>query len=360
MSLARDLSDIIENIYSSITEPDLLPETYDRIARVLNGVGAVVIPVEPDPEQVPYVSGNLLEAMEEYGRLWWHRDPGVAAARRLERPLGVYATEDLLDAETMASHPIYTDFSTRYGFRYFLSMTLAPDPGRYLIFSVQRRIATILRSHLIRSIELRYRLEYLNRLSRSVMDKLERSPNAMVILAPDGSVLFSNSAMDGFAKRGLVVRGRRLVAPRPQDQQKLDALLSACRDDLAPSQEMPQGVTTLATEDALPLVVRASRFVAHDRMEASLFRDLRDFIVVTAIDPGIGRLHQPMEELRALGLTGQEARIACRVASGQNRKVVADEMNITLETCRSYLKSVFEKLGVGSQSQLSALVSCLQ
>ncbi len=372
MSLARDLSDIIENIYSSITEPDLLPETYDRIARVLNGVGAVVIPVEPDPEQVPYVSGNLLEAMEEYGRLWWHRDPGVEAARRLERPLGVYATEDLLDAETMASHPIYTDFSTRHGFRYFLSMTLAPDPGRYLIFSVQRRIgagpvsqrerrmATILRSHLIRSIELRYRLEYLNRLSRSVMDRLERSPNAMVILAPDGSVLFSNSAMNGFAKRGLVVRGRRLVAPRPQDQQKLDALLSACRDDLAPSQEMPQGVTTLATEGALPLVVRASRFVAHDRIEASLFRDLRDFILVTAIDPGIGRLHQPMEELRALGLTGQEARIACRVASGQNPKAVADEMNITLETCRSYLKSVFEKLGVSSQSQLSALVSCLQ
>ena len=221
-------------------------------------------------------------------------------------------------------------------------------------------MATILRSHLIRSIELRYRLEYLNRLSRSVMDRLERSPNAMVILAPDGSVLFSNSAMNGFAKRGLVVRGRRLVAPRPQDQQKLDALLGACRDDLAPSQEMPRGVTTLATEGALPLVVRASRFVAHDRIEASLFRDLRDFILVTAIDPGIGRLHQPMEELRALGLTGQEARIACRVASGQNPKAVADEMNITLETCRSYLKSVFEKLGVSSQSQLSALVSCLQ
>lgn len=372
MPLVRDLSGIIENLYSSITEPDLLPETYDQIARLLGGVGAVVIPVEPDPEQAPYISGNLVEAMEEYRRLWWHRDPGVAAARALEHPLGVYATEDLLDAETMASHPIYTDFSTRHGFRYFLSMTLAPQPGLYLIFSVQRRIgagpvsprerrmATVLRSHLIRSIELRYRLEYLNRLSRSVLDKLEQSPNGMVILEPEGSVLFSNSAMDGFAARGLVVRGRRLAAPRVQDQRKLDAVLGACRDDLAASQETPRRVTTLATEDALPLVVRATRFVAHDRIEASLFRDLRDFILVTVIDPNIGRFHQPMEELRALGLTGQEARIACRVASGQNPKAVAEEMNITLETCRSYLKTVFEKLGVNSQSQLSALVSCLR
>lgn len=110
----------------------------------------------------------------------------------------------------------------------------------------------------------------------------------------------------------------------------------------------------------LPLIVRASRFVAHDTIEANLFRDLRDFILVTAIDPNISRLYQPQEELRALGLTAQEARIACRVASGRSPKAAAEEIGITLETCRSYLKAVFDKLGVTSQSQLSALVSRLQ
>ncbi len=119
-------------------------------------------------------------------------------------------------------------------------------------------------------------------------------------------------------------------------------------------------MTTLAADGELPLILRATRFVAHETIEASLFRDLRDFILVTAIDPGIGRLHQPVEELRALGLTGQEARIACRVAAGQNPRTVADEMNISLATCRSYLKAVFVKLGVGSQSQLSALISRLR
>lgn len=372
MSLAGDLSDIIENLYSSVTEPDLLPETYDRIARLLNGVGAVVIPVESDPGQVPYISGNLVAAMEEYRRLWWDRDPGVTAARALERPLGVYATEDIVDAVTMATHPIYTDFSMRHGFRNFLSMTLAPHPGLYLIFSVQRRIgagpvsarerrlAAILRSHLIRSIELRYRLEHLNRFSRAVLDRLERSPNGMAILTPEGSVLFFNDALAGFAARGLAVRDRRLVATRMQDQRKLDAVIDACRDGADVAAEASEPVTTLAADDALPLIVRAARFVAHDRTEASLFRDLRDFILVTAIDPNIGRFHQPMEELRALGLTAQEARIACRVAAGRSPRAVADEMTISLETCRGYLKAVYEKLGVSSQSQLSALVSCLR
>ena len=371
MPLAGDLSNVIENIYSSIIEPDLLPETYDGIARLLNGVGAVVIPVEPDPAQPPYTSGNLIAAMEEYRQVWWARDPAIAAARGLGQPLGVYATEDILDAATMASDPFYSDFCQRHGFRYFLSMTLAPRPGLYLIFSVQRRIgvgpvtprerrmATILRAHLMRSIELRYRLEYLNRLSRSVMDKMERSSNGMAVLEPGGSVLFSNSAMDGFAGRGLLVRDRRLVAPRARDQQRLDAALDACRDDLAAA-GMPQRVTILPTQDALPLIVRMSRFVADPVTEAHLFRDLRDFILVTAIDPNISRIHQPLEELRALGLTAQEARIACRVASGRNPRAVADEMGITLATCRSYLKAVFDKLGVTSQSQLSALVSRLQ
>lgn len=372
MPLLTELSDVIGNIYSSVTEPDLLPQTYDEIARLLGGVGAVVIPVEPNPEFPPYVSGNLIEAMKEYDKVWWSRDPGVIAARELGNPLGVFATEDIVDAETMVNDPHYTDFSTRHGFRYFLSMTMAPLPGVYLIFSVQRRlgigpvtarerrIAAILRDHLIRSTRLRHRLEHMNRLSRAVIEKLEQAPNGMAILNPEGTVIFSNDILMSFAERGISIRNRRLVATRQVNQKRLDELLDACREPEGAGAAIRQHVTTLVVEGELPLIARATRFLAHDSEAASLFRDLRDFVLLTIIDPSTQRTQQPLEELRALGLSMQEARLAALIAIGQSPAEAAIELNISVATCRTYLKTVFEKLGVNSQSQLSALAARLR
>lgn len=366
------LSSIIEKIYSSVLSPTILPDVYDEIAQALGGIGAVVIPVGPG-DNAPYISGTLTEAMEEYGAKWWNKDPGVEVARSRQHPPGVYATEDIVDAEVMRTHPIYTEFGPRYGFRYFLSMTIAPRPDIYLIVSVQRpvnagpatarerRTAELLRTHLSRSTLMRHQIEHFNRTADAIMDRLSNATNGTAIISPDKTVLFHNAAMGEMQDLGLAVVGGRLKASTGASQAKLDKILERCIAMDPAEQNDRTVIDTLVVPDRLPLVVRAAQFVAPEDSHAMLFRDLRDFILLTVVDPnGTARSNRPIGELRLLGLSMQEARIVVLVAAGLSPQEAAKDMGISISTARTYLKSVFEKLSVKSQVQLASLVARLR
>ncbi len=363
------VSKCIESIYASILHPDLLPECYDNIANLLGGVGTVLFPVENNALFAPYVSGNLVASNVEYREKWWWRDPGVEAARRMEMPLGIYATEDIVDAETMRTHPLYTDFSPRYGFRYFLSMTIAPLPGVYLILSVQRKLdaglvsdeerrtAAILRDHLVRSMFLRYQVEHLNQMATAIFDKLQQSANGMALINADGHVVYTNEAMKRLEASGLRVTERRIALDMPASQKVLDTLLAACRsNETSPRQR----VATLAARGALPLIARCSAFSLPAPVEKSLLNDLRDFVILTVVDPNIDAEAPPLEELQALGLTARQALLASLVGTGSKPRDIAERLDISKETVRTHLKAIFEKLGVESQNQLSVLLSKLR
>lgn len=366
------ISACVETIYASIFHPDLLPECYDEIARLLGGIGTVLIPVESDPILAPYVSGNLVEAMRDYHDRWWWQDPGVEAARRLKEPLGVYATEDIVDAQTMRTHPMYTEFGPKFGFRYFLSMTIAPLPGVYLILSVQRHvdagpvtpeeraIAAIIRDHLIRSTRIRHQTEHLNRMAGAIFDKLEQSVNGMALVNADGLVAFTNAAMERFRHYGVRIAEGRMELGNSAGQKALNAMLARClRADTARDGTL-QKMTTIPVPGKLPLIVRCSAFLLPELVERGLLRDMRDFALLTILDPNLDATPRPLEELQALGLTARQALLASLVGSGRRIQDIAQEMGVTTETVRTHLKAVFARLGVESQSQLSALVSRLR
>jgi DNA-binding CsgD family transcriptional regulator len=63
--------------------------------------------------------------------------------------------------------------------------------------------------------------------------------------------------------------------------------------------------------------------------------------------------------LELLGLTPAEARIAALVGGGESPREAADALGVTYNTVRSSLKLVFDKLGVGRQSELARVVARL-
>lgn len=56
-------------------------------------------------------------------------------------------------------------------------------------------------------------------------------------------------------------------------------------------------------------------------------------------------------------LTRREEEVLRRIVAGQHTRQMADEMNITVSTLRSYVKSVFAKLGVHSRLEAAAVAS---
>ena len=77
--------------------------------------------------------------------------------------------------------------------------------------------------------------------------------------------------------------------------------------------------------------------------------------LISAAAPG--RMQGPSREALSeiWGLTKREAQVVSGLARGQRVENVAAEMNITVNTARSYVKSVFSKVGVTSQMELVRL-----
>lgn len=80
--------------------------------------------------------------------------------------------------------------------------------------------------------------------------------------------------------------------------------------------------------------------------------------IVRSISPGIAR-HTDVDTLRqrarAHHLTPREHGILIGLAGGTDVKGIATELGITVATCRTYMRSIREKLGV--HSQLAAVVA---
>lgn len=76
-------------------------------------------------------------------------------------------------------------------------------------------------------------------------------------------------------------------------------------------------------------------------------------------DPARDYATDPGPALQLLGLTPAEARIARLVGAGHAPRAVADELELTLNTVRSAMKIVFDKLGISRQSELAKIVARL-
>jgi DNA-binding CsgD family transcriptional regulator len=60
---------------------------------------------------------------------------------------------------------------------------------------------------------------------------------------------------------------------------------------------------------------------------------------------------------RVFGLTPAEARLAGRIAAGENLNECAEAEGITRETARSRIKAIFEKTGTRRQTELALLIA---
>lgn len=72
-------------------------------------------------------------------------------------------------------------------------------------------------------------------------------------------------------------------------------------------------------------------------------------------------LHEMEPELilTGLGLTASESRLASHIVSGHSLKTASNELALTEESARTYLKRVFSKLGISRQAELVSTVARL-
>ncbi len=182
----------------------------------------------------------------------------------------------------------------------------------------------------------------------SLLDLLSRLGRAAALIGEAGRLIFINVEGEELLRDS--IRSGRFEAWNPKDRVELHRAIAAA---------VRSGPTSIAEPIALDrpdrghsLLVQAipvSVVLAGEPACLVLFSD--------ATEPSRG---DPSATLELLGLTRAEARLAAEVGNGLSPKQAAHRLGITTNTARSTLRIIYEKLGIGKQSELARIVTRLE
>lgn len=95
-----------------------------------------------------------------------------------------------------------------------------------------------------------------------------------------------------------------------------------------------------------------SKLVSSDRLGELVADALTGNVVMD--EGSLGRLFHHLRESSAQALTAREAEVASLLVAGRTNQQIAAELYVGIETVRSHLRSVYEKLGVSTRSDAVA------
>jgi DNA-binding CsgD family transcriptional regulator len=181
---------------------------------------------------------------------------------------------------------------------------------------------------------------------------------AVVTVDPEGKPLFQNAAADEILTRqdGLSLKAGKLTAARARDSKRLSALFSEF--GAVGSDEHPAGKwLKVERRNGLPYAV----YVAPLQCNAIPVRgpDKSGVVLVLILDLG-RKLNIRADVLQELfGLTPAEARLACALLGGHGIDTAAKLLNVSSNTARTQIRSIFAKLNLTRQQQLIRVLATL-
>ena len=236
-------------------------------------------------------------------------------------------------------------------------LVAASYEGRALFDDADREVFALLSPHVRRALmisgmqaEDRFRAG----LHANILDKLA---TAIMIVSHGGSLVYANASAEALLSSGrnIAVKGGRVKAAHPPFAAGFsEALERACAENDTDIGYFGNGIPLPSRHGdpavcyVLPLGKSESR------------RALGPGLAALFVSTGSANVPPPLEALSALtGLTSQEARVALMIASGLSPKDGAAKLGISMNTIRSHITRIFQKIGVNDQQAMTKLIDGL-
>jgi DNA-binding NarL/FixJ family response regulator len=166
-----------------------------------------------------------------------------------------------------------------------------------------------------------------------ILDQFDQAGSAIVIVSTALDVLsVSAMAIPMLADQGLAMnQSRILVSTSKASARAAQRLAQVVADGIPADIELTTPARVLCIR-VIPNLMQCTCILILTQ------RELRSKLTVSGFDT----------------LTPQELRVVCRLAEGANVRSIADDLCVKPATIRQYLKQLYCKAGVGSQSELVA------
>jgi DNA-binding CsgD family transcriptional regulator len=372
-----DRSERVEQAVDACYEAVLVPETWSDalhgLARSLDAACLTFYPRNPDTSSddprnpkrslldMP-TSHDYRELLGEYVKNNWFLNHYRAerGLPLLDAGRTVVIEDDLSTKEERRSLRQYNELYLPFGFPGFAMIGCTVDGTAWAVPMLKGRgqgqftrddaqyLAT-LAPHFRRLIALSERLVASQ--GRAGLNILDIS-SAAFLLDWHGRVAQFNSRAAGLIGSGLTVTKGHLHATHRESDvalQRVIHLVTRTRSSTALKGIAPVAVSRPGRR---PLVVDVLPTIG---VIADLFQHTSAILVISDLDERPLRSGARLQS--AFGLTAAEGRVAALLSAGHDVHAIADSLELSRETVRNHLKSIFSKTDTGRQAELVSVIA---
>ncbi|TQF38712.1 hypothetical protein UNPF46_15265 [Bradyrhizobium sp. UNPF46] len=356
-----ELSKVLDRLGEAAVNPEAWRGIMDDICKAVGASAAILLQSDIRTPDVPRTE-SIAEATDFYFRNNWHlRDPRAKGFPRMMA--GEVVTDlDVMSAEQIRADPMYNEVLFPFGYRWFAGIGFWAGSAAWAL-TLQRtgregsfaaRDKELLAQLAPRLTETATLATVVGRAAlTSMTDVLDRVRQPALILNREGMVLRTNAAADRGFDDEIRVRERRLVLRDKQAMTRFDQLIGMIRST-PDAAAIPASPILIRRTMKPPVVLRT---LPVDGAARSVFLGARVLLILSNLTPRPAP--DPVLIGQAFDLTPAESRLAALLATGTSIAGAAEHLNISRETARNHLKSIFSKTGVHRQSELVTLVSQL-
>jgi len=364
------LSRLLNTLYAAPIQPEIWNSFLVELAG-FNGVSQAALIEHHVPENRHLIFAGvgypLKEGAPVYERLYWRFDEWTLRfPKQLGRmPVNVFLGEQIWPENELLRSTYYNEFLKKFEVCQIACATVASAPGVFDVLSVYRghgeapfdreqiAILETLAPHLQVAFATRKRLLGLEARVAGLENALNQLQSAVILLDATERVVFVNQAARSILTDGdgLVLSRLKLSAQGITQRCKLRSLISLAigigneRTRCGGAMPIPRLGKKPLHLLVSPLRSRVTEFSGSAAVAIFLDDPERDLPV-------------PAEILRVLfGLTAAEAKLAVALLNGQSIAAVANLHQVSKETIRTQMKSIFQKTGTKRQSDLIRLLA---
>jgi len=355
----RRFLELIDEIYDAALDSRRWPVVIESLSQMFDCVGGALLQRERQSAELGFIEFGGMDASVRaaYQQYYSARSVWMPAAFTGSGEL-VIGHELAPDKRLFEHSEFYNDWLRPQGVYDAIGGVIQRSPDSLTVVTVlraeqagfvtdaDRRLFKRLMPHVRRAIDIHRRLYGVQLQRDGTVRALDALEVGIALTDRRGRVMFANRVAEKILRRGsgLTLIRDKLRAARPDDAQRLAALIEGAAGTSLGIGDGPGGMLALPTATGRPLTVLVSPCPRLGLLEPAA-------IVFMSEPPGSMHIEE-RHIVRQYGLTQAEARLLRALVEGQRLKDYADDAGITLNTAKTHLKQVFAKTGSKRQTDL--------